>query len=52
MALLLTTTISCSQLLGIFRRIEKNLQLSPQQKLEVVLELRKHFKTCPIIIEK
>lgn len=51
MALLLTTTISCSQLFGLFLKIEKNLNLSYNQKVEVVQELKKHFKSCPIIIK-
>jgi hypothetical protein len=52
MALLLTTTISCYQLLEVFLRIEKSLNLTTQQKIELVQELKKHFKTCPLVIKK
>jgi hypothetical protein len=48
----LATIISCNQLLSIFNRLEKNLGLTPQQKFEVVRELRGYFKSCPIIIKK
>lgn len=52
MEILLATTISCNQLIGLLQRLEKNLDLSPLQKMEVVIELKKYFKTCPIVIKK
>lgn len=51
MDLILATVISCKQLLGILNRLEKNLELTPLQKIEVVQELRRHFKTCPITVK-
>lgn len=51
MDLILTTVISCKQLVGIFNRLEKNLHLTPLQKIEVVQELKRYFKTCPIKVK-
>lgn len=52
MELFLVTFITCNQLFGIVSRIERHLKLTPQQKMELTQELKKQFKTCPIVIKK
>jgi hypothetical protein len=50
-ALLLTTTISCSDALSIFNRVQKVIGLTPRQKTEIILIIRKSIPSCPIRIE-
>jgi hypothetical protein len=52
MPIFLFTFISCNQLLGIVNRLQGIIYLTPQQKAEIVLELRKVVPTCPVIIKK
>lgn len=51
MELFLVTIINCKQVISILNRLEKNVNLTPLQRLEVIQELKKHFKSCPIIIK-
>ena len=50
-ALFLTTTISCNQILGMVNRVQKAVGLSEQQKIEIIQEVRKFIPSCPIIIK-
>lgn len=51
-ALLLTTTISCTDALSILNRIQNVLGLSSQQKIEIIQLIRQSVPTCPVKIEK
>lgn len=48
--LLSTTVISCSQAFGIIDRLRDVVGLSSQQKMEIILELKKLIPSCPIKI--
>ena len=49
-ALLLTTTISCSQALAIINRVTKVVDLTTQQRIEIIQVIREHVPTCPITV--
>jgi hypothetical protein len=49
-ALLLTTTISCSDALVIINRVANVVGLSAQQRLEIVQVVRQSVPTCPLKI--
>ena len=51
-ALLLTTTISCNQVLRIISNVQKAVVLSEKQKIEIIQEVRKFVPSCPIIIKE
>jgi hypothetical protein len=51
MAFILATTITCNQLYSLLFRLEKNLDLTPTQKLEVIKELTTFKKFCPLPIK-
>lgn len=51
-ALLLTTTISCSDALNIIRRLSRVAGLTTIQKTEIIQEIRKTIPFCPITIKK
>lgn len=52
MDIFLITFLNCSQLYSIINRVQSIIHLTPQQKAEIVLELRKVVPTCPVIIKK
>jgi hypothetical protein len=49
-ALLLTTTISCSEALTIINRVSKVINLTPQQRIEIIEVIRQSVPICPITI--
>jgi len=49
-ALLLTTTISCSQALTIISRVTKVVGLTSQQRIEIIQVIREHVPTCPFTV--
>ena len=49
-ALLLTTTISCSDALAIVNRVGKVAGLSNQQRIEIIQEIRKTVPICPFTV--
>lgn len=51
-ALILSTTISCSQAISILNRVQNVIGLTSQQKLEILMELKKMIPSCPVKIEK
>lgn len=51
-ALLLTTTISCSQAMSLIHRITKVVGLTEIQKTEIIQEIRKAIPFCPVKITK
>jgi hypothetical protein len=52
MVVILSTIISCSQALGLVNRITNVVGLTPQQKLEIIKEVRKVVPSCPVTIQK
>ena len=51
-ALFLTTTITCSQALGIIHKIKSNGALPQYLKTELIEIIRETIPTCPVIIKK
>lgn len=49
-ALLLTTTISCSDALTIINRVGKVVGLSNQQRIEIIQVIRQSIPSCPLKI--
>jgi hypothetical protein len=49
-ALLLTTTISCSDALVIINRVTKAVGLTVQQRIEIIQVIREYVPTCPITV--
>jgi len=52
MTIFLVTFLSCSQLQVIANRLQNIVLLTPQQKTEIIQELKKVVLTCPVIIRK
>lgn len=52
MVVLLSTILSCSQAFGLVSRISSVVGLTPQQKLDVIHEIRKVVPSCPVTIQK
>ena len=50
-ALFLTTFLSCSDLVKIANRLANVKMLTPEQKTEILLELKKLDLTCPLNIK-
>ena len=51
-ALLLTTTVSCSQAMGVIQRLTNVVGLTETQKIEIIQEIRKSIPFCPVKIIK
>ena len=49
--LFLTTILSCSDIVGIANRLVNVKLLTPQQKIEILLELKKVVPSCPLVIK-
>jgi hypothetical protein len=52
MSILLVTFLNCNQVLAISYRLQGIAMLSPKQKYEILVELRKVVPTCPVIINE
>ena len=52
MVVLLSTILSCSQAFSLVNRISNVVGLTPQQRLEVINEIRKVVPSCPVTIQK
>ncbi len=52
MVAILSTIISCSQAFSLINRITSVVGLTPQQRLEVINEIRKVVPSCPVTIQK
>lgn len=48
---MLSTTISCSQAIGILNKLTNVVSLTAQQKIDIVIELKKYIPSCPVVIE-
>ena len=44
--------ITCSQAFGLVNRITNVVGLTPQQKIEIMHEIRKVVPSCPVTIQK
>jgi hypothetical protein len=51
MNIFLITFLSCSQVQAIATRLQNIALLTPQQKNEIVEEIKKVVPTCPIVIK-
>lgn len=49
--LFLTTVLSCNQVIGIVNRLQNISLLTVEQRKEILIEIHKVAKTCPIIIK-
>jgi hypothetical protein len=52
MVVILSTVITCSQAFSLVNRMTNVVGLTPQQKLEIVKEVRKVVPSCPVTIQK
>ena len=52
MVAILSTIISCSQAFSLVNRITNVVGLTPQQKVEIIKEVRKVVPSCPVTIQK
>ena len=52
MVVILSTIISCSQAFSLVNRITNVVGLTPQQRMEIVNEVRKVVPSCPVTIQK
>jgi hypothetical protein len=50
--LFLTTILSCSDIVGIANRLANASLLTPEQKIEILVELKKVVPSCPLIIKE
>jgi hypothetical protein len=50
-SLFLTTILSCNQVIGVLNRLQNIALLSPQQKVEILAELKRVAPSCPVIIK-
>jgi len=50
--LILSTTISCSDAIGIINKVASMTGLSQTQKNEIIAELRAFVPSCPVTIKK
>lgn len=46
----LTTILNCNQIMGVLTRLQNIALLTPQQRLEIVTELKTVVPSCPVII--
>jgi hypothetical protein len=49
--LFITTILSCSEIVMIANRLVNVKLLSPQQKTEILLELKQVVPSCPLVIK-
>lgn len=49
--ILSTTIITCSQAISLINRINNIVLLTKNQKTEIIFEIKKVIKSCPIKIE-
>ena len=52
MGTFLVAIITCNQLIEIVNRLQEIIQLTPEQKIAIVGELKKVTPSCPLIIKK
>ena len=48
----LLTLLTCNQVVGLYSRLIANLTLTQTQKQEIIQEIQKVVKSCPVIIRK
>lgn len=52
MGTFLVTIISCNQLMGIIHRLQNVMNLTTEQKIAIMWELKKVAPSCPLTIKK
>jgi len=52
MVVILSTILSCSQAFGLVNKITSIAALTPQQRLDIIQEVRKVVPSCPVTIQK
>ncbi len=52
MVVILSTVITCSQAYSLVNRMTNVVGLNPQQKIEIIKEMRKVVPSCPVTIQK
>jgi hypothetical protein len=50
-ALLLATTISCSEAIALINRLMKTVGLTYQQKVEIIQTIKQTIPICPVKVE-
>jgi hypothetical protein len=50
-SLFLTTILNCNQVMGVLVRLQNIALLTPQQRVEIVTELKRVVPSCPVIIK-
>ena len=50
--ILLTTILTCQQVIDIVNRLQNIVILTSQQKIEIILELRNSVPSCPLKIKE
>ena len=50
-SLVLTTILSCNQVIAVINRLQNISLLSSQQKTEILVELKRVVPSCPVIIK-
>jgi hypothetical protein len=50
-SIFLTTILSCNQVISVLNRLQNIALLSSQQKMEILVELKKVVPSCPVIIK-
>jgi hypothetical protein len=51
MSIFLVTFLNCSQVQAIVTRLYNIALLTPEQKIEIIQEIKKVVPTCPVIIK-
>jgi hypothetical protein len=52
MSIFLVTFLNCSQVQAIANRLQNIAMITPEQKYEIIKEIKKVVPTCPVIIKK
>lgn len=50
--LIVSTIITCSDAFSMINRISSSIGLTNQQRIDIIVEIRKLIPTCPITIKK
>jgi len=51
MSIFLITFLNCSQVQAIANKLQNIAMLTPEQKTEIIQELKKAVPTCPVVIK-
>jgi hypothetical protein len=51
MSIFLVTFLNCSQVIAISNKLQNIAMLTPEQKTQIIQELKKAVPTCPVVIK-